>query len=115
MCDAIVTTFVNDLNIFALRKSKIISQIKSELAPAFNMTDMRPFAFYVRLKVTQDWKKKTIKFSQPGYIKKLLDCYSILKAKTTKIFLQEIILFLSDAPISDLKKAKYLAKIEFII
>ena len=48
----IITTFVDDLNIFAPRGSGIISRIKSELAAAFDMVDMGPLAFYVGLKVT---------------------------------------------------------------
>lgn len=52
VCGPIITTFVDDLNIFAPRGSGIISQIKSELAAAFDMVDIRLLTFYVGLKVT---------------------------------------------------------------
>lgn len=115
VCGPIITTFVDNLNIFALFKSEIILQIKSELATAFDMVDIRPFKFYGRLKVNRDWEKKTIKLSHPGYIKNLLDCYGMLKTKTTKIFIWEIALLSSDALISDLEKARYSAKVRSII
>lgn len=50
---------------------------------------MGPLAFYVGLKVTRVREKRTIKFSQPRYIKKLLDCHGILKAKTNQVLMQE--------------------------
>ncbi len=79
------------------------------------MVDMGPLAFYVRLKVIRDREKKTIKLSQPRYIEKLLDCHGMLKIKTTKVLMRETVLLPSDAPISDLKKAKYLAEVGSIM
>lgn len=52
----IITTFVNDLNIFALTKSGIKKQIKEKLCIAFNIIDIEPLAFYINLKVTCDCK-----------------------------------------------------------
>lgn len=75
------------------------------------MVDIGPLAFYVGLKVTRDRERKTIKLSQPGYIEKLLDRHGILKAKTTKVPMRETALLPSDAPISNLEKAKYSAKV----
>lgn len=77
------------------------------------MVDMGPLAFYVRLKVIRDREKRTIKLSQPGYIEKLLDCQSICKAKTAKVLMR--VLLLSNMLTSELKKAKYLAKVGSII
>lgn len=111
----IITTFVDDPNIFAPRGSGIISRIKSELAAAFDMVDMGPLAFYVGLKVTRDREKRTIKLSQPGYIEKLLDRHGMLKAKTTKVPMRETALLPSDTPASDLEKAKYSAKVGSIM
>lgn len=48
----IITTFVNNFNIFALYSSRIISRIKSTLTTAVEIVDMGLLAFYVRLKVT---------------------------------------------------------------
>ena len=69
----------------------------------------------MRLKVTKNREKRTIKLLQSGYIEKLLDCYGICKAKTVKIFVQDMILLLSDTLTSELKKAKYVTNIGSII
>lgn len=57
---AIITTFVDDLNIFTPAGSGIMKRIKGELASAFDMVDIGPLAFYVGLKVTRDRKQRTI-------------------------------------------------------
>lgn len=49
------------------------------------MGNMTVLAFYVILKIIRNQIKKTIKLFQPGYIKKLLDRYRILKTKTMKM------------------------------
>ena len=64
---------MNDLNIFILAGSRIIKQIKEKLAIVFDMTDMGPLIFYVRLKITYNYKQKITKLSQLSYTKKLLD------------------------------------------
>lgn len=61
------------------------------------------------------FKEENYQVFQLKYIKKLLDCHGMLKAKTTKVLMQETALFLSDALISDLEKAKSLAKVGSII
>lgn len=52
----IITTFVDNFNIFAFVESGIIKWIKEKLAVAFDMADMKPLEFYVDLKVTYDYK-----------------------------------------------------------
>ena len=79
------------------------------------MVDMGPLAFYMRLKVTRDREKQTIKLSQPGYIEKLLDCHGMCKVKTAKVPIQDTILLPSDTLTSKLEKAKYSAKVGSII
>lgn len=92
-----------------------MKQIKGKLALGFDIVDMGLLAFYVSLKVNHDCKKKTIKLLQPGYIKKLLDWYGMLKAKTVKTPMQEIPLLPYEKPGSSNKKTKYAAKIRSII
>lgn len=55
-----IIPFTDDFNIFAFAKSRIIKQIKGELAAVF---DIKLLAFYVSLKITCDCKQKTIKLS----------------------------------------------------
>lgn len=69
----IITTFVDDFNIFASVKNEIMKRIKEKLATTFDMVDIGPLGFYIGLKVTRDHKQKIIKLSQPGYIEELLD------------------------------------------
>lgn len=111
----IITIFINDLNIFAPHGNGFISQIKSELVVIFDMVDIKPLAFHIGLKVTQDWEKIIIKLFQPEYIEKPLNHHGLLKAKTTKVPMQKTTLLLLDTPISDLQKPKYSAKISSII
>ncbi len=59
----IITTFVDNLNIFALHESGIICHIKKKLTATFEKVDMRLLAFYIGLKVTRDREKRTIKLS----------------------------------------------------
>ncbi len=111
----IITTFIDDFHIFALVGSGIIKQIKGKLASAFDMVDMEPLVFYIRLKVTRNCKKKIIQLSQPGYIEKLLDQYGMLKAKTAKTPMRETSLLPYEKPVSSNKKTKYAAKIGSIM
>lgn len=113
--EPIITTFVNNLNIFATAESVIMKRIKTELAIAFDMVDMGPLAFYVGLKVTRDCKKKTIKLSKPGSIKKLLDRHGILNAKNAKTPMQETPLIHYEKSVSSNEKTKYVAKIGSIM
>lgn len=59
----IITTFVDDFNIFALAKSEIMKRIKEKLATAFDILNIRLLAFYVGSKVIGDCKQKIIKLS----------------------------------------------------
>lgn len=115
VCGPIITNFVDDLNIFALCNSGIILQIKKKLAAAFDMVDMEPFAFYIELKVARDQERRTIKLSQTEYIKKLLDCHGMLKAKRAKVPMQKTALLPLETPTSNFEEAKYSAKVGFIM
>lgn len=76
---------------------------------------MRFLAFYVRLKVTQDREKWTIKLFLTCYIEKLLDCHDILKAKTAKVLMQDTIFFLFNTSALELENIKHAVKVGFII
>lgn len=51
VCNLIISTFVDNLNIFVLYVSAIMSQIINELAAEFNKVDEEHLVFYVSLKV----------------------------------------------------------------
>lgn len=79
--DPIVSTFVNDIKIMALKESEIIERVKAELTSGFSIADMGSISFYLGLKVEQDPQdKKTIKLSQPAYINKVLTKFHLNKA-----------------------------------
>lgn len=61
VCNPIIIIFVDNFNIFVSRKSGIILHIKNKLALIFNIVYIGLFTFSIRLKVTYDWEKKTIK------------------------------------------------------
>lgn len=50
----VVSTFIDDIKIMASKDSKIILQIKSELAAIFSIVDIGPISFYLGLKVQCD-------------------------------------------------------------
>lgn len=60
-------------------------------------------------------KIRLLSYLNYGNIKKLLDCYSMLNAKTIKVPMQDIVFFLSNTLANKLKKIKYAAKKNFII
>ncbi len=76
----VVSTFVDDIKIMALKRSGMIEDVKAELASAFSMADMGPISFYLGLKVERDREKKTIKLSQPAYIDKVVAKFHLDKA-----------------------------------
>lgn len=110
----IITTFVDDLNIFATSGSGIMQLVKKELAAAFDMVDMGPLAFYVGLKVTRDRIQKTIKLSQPGYIENMLDRHGLLKAKTAKIPCEKFFCYLTRKTFLHLKKPSMLVRLDLL-
>lgn len=107
--------FVNDLHIFAPHGSKIIPYIKSELIIVFEIIDIGSFLVYVGLKITQNQERRIIKLYQLWYIKKSLDCHSILKVKTAKVLIYKIIFLSSNKTIFELKNVKYAVKVGSII
>lgn len=68
----IVSTFVDDIKIMAIKGSGFIEKVKAELTSAIQMADMGPISFYLGLKLERNREEKTIKLSQPAYIEKIL-------------------------------------------
>ena len=50
----VVSIFVDDIKIMALKGSKMIERVKIELIFTFFMIDMSPISFYLGLKVQQN-------------------------------------------------------------
>lgn len=90
----VVSRFVNDIKVMALKKSGIIQRVKAELAAAFSMVDMGPINFYLGLKVEQDRAKRTIKLSQPASIDKVLSKFHLDQAHAINTPMKEIALLL---------------------
>ncbi len=67
-----VSTFIDDIKIKALKESGITQRVQVKLIAAFSIADMGPISFYLGLKVEQDQAKQTIKLLQPGYIDKIV-------------------------------------------
>lgn len=88
----VVSTFVDDTKIMGPKDTGVIARVKMELTGAFEMVDMGPINFYLGLKVDRNREKKTIKFSQPAYIQKVLTKYHLDKANTTNTPMKEVTL-----------------------
>ena len=52
---------------------------------------------------------------QPIYLEKVLDCHIILEPKTAKVSMQDTISHLYDTLIPELRRVKYLTKVDSII
>lgn len=85
----IVSTFVDDIKIMAPKESGFIEKVKAELTSAFQMIDMGPISFYLDLKVDRNREEKTIKLSQPAYIKKVLREFFLDQANPTNTPMKE--------------------------
>lgn len=57
----VVSTFVDDIKIMALKDGNIIKQVKLKLTFGFSMIDIGPISFYLGLKMQRDWENQTIK------------------------------------------------------
>ena len=57
----VVSTFINDIKIMALKNSRMIEQVKLKLIFAFFIIDIGSISFYLGLKVQQDRENRTIK------------------------------------------------------
>ncbi len=85
----IVSMFVDDIKIIALKGSGIIQQVKAQLTLAFSMVDMGPISFYLGLKVERNRDNQTIKLSQPVYIDKVLNNFHLDKTNTINTLMKE--------------------------
>ena len=88
----VISTFVDDIKIMALKESGMIEQVKSELTSAFSMVDMGPVSFYLGLKVQRDRENRKIKLLQPAYINKVLSKFHFDKAYTVNTPMKESVI-----------------------
>lgn len=89
----IVSTFVDDIKIMALKNSEMIKRVKLELTFAFFIIDIGLISFYLGLKVQQDWENQTIKLSQSAYINKVFNKFHLNKLYAINTLIKEIVLF----------------------
>lgn len=78
----VLSIFVDDIKIIALKDSEIIEWVKLELIFTFFIIDIDFINFYLGLKMQQDRENRTIKLSQPAYINKILNQFQLDKAHT---------------------------------
>lgn len=68
----IVSIFIDNIKIIAIKKSGLIEKVKVKLTSTFQVVNISPISFYLSLMVKQNWEKKTTKLSQLVYIKMIL-------------------------------------------
>lgn len=85
----IISIFINNIKIMALKKSGIIKRMKAELTIAFLMVDMKSIIFYFGLKVERNREKQIIKLFQLIYIDKILNKFYLNKANIINILMKE--------------------------
>lgn len=59
-----------------------MQKIKNLLTLGFQIVDNGPITYNLRLKVDRNKATKTIKLSQPAYIKKILHTFGVFQAMT---------------------------------
>ena len=89
----IISMFIDNIKIMALKDSGFIQRIKAELAAIFSMVDMGPISFYLGLKIERDRIKCTIKLLQPAYIDKVLYRFHLDQAYMINTSMKETALF----------------------
>lgn len=75
-----------------------IKTVKTKLTAVFEMIDIGPICFYLRLKVGRDRQKRLLKLSQPTYIAKISEKYHLHLAKPYNIPMKKSILLLDKRP-----------------
>lgn len=58
-----MSIFINDIMVIGTKKSGHIERIKAKLIAAFEIVDVGPISFYLRLKVKRDQQKRLLKLS----------------------------------------------------
>lgn len=81
--------------------------MKKKLIAAFKIVDMQPISFYLKLKISRDREKKTIKLSQPLYIDKILAKFYLSQANTSNIPMIVIPLELNNKKAIATKRERY--------
>lgn len=90
----IINIFVDNIKIIAIKKSRFIKKVIVKLISSFQMADMGLISFYFDLKVEQNREKKTIKLSQPAYIKKILCQFFLDQTNLLNTLMRESVQFL---------------------
>lgn len=89
----VVSIFVNDIKIMALKSNRIIERVKLKLTFNFSMINMGPISFYLGLKVQQDSENWMIKLSELAYINKVINKFQLNKANTVNTSIKKTTLF----------------------
>src|SRR4051812_819262 len=78
----ILTLYVDDI-LMAYNDKKLVSETKVWLSSQFDMKDMGEAAYVLGVMILQDHSRWTLGLSQETYVRKVLECFSISKAKPT--------------------------------
>ena len=72
----IIVIYINDILLASPDKAEI-QRIKNKLHNKFEITNLRPYIYYLDITVTKDRVNRILRLNQKGYIKKFLKEYSI--------------------------------------
>jgi hypothetical protein len=85
----IVSTWVDDINVFGQKGANHVSKVKQELSKAFEMVDMGEVHYYLGLTIERDRAKRTIKITQQAYIEKILAKFGMENASGSPVPMKE--------------------------
>ncbi len=94
----IMSTFVDNIKVMGQKNSGQIEKVQAKLVATFEMVDIGPISFYLRLKVERNRQKQLLKLSQSTYIEKILEKYHLHLAKPSNILIKEEILLPNEGP-----------------
>lgn len=80
------------------KESGHIEKVKAKLHAVFEMVDLGPISFYLRMQVEKGRQKQLLKLSQLTYIEMILEKYHLYLAKLYNIPMKEEILLPNKGP-----------------
>lgn len=101
-----MSTFVDDIKIMGAKNSEVIGRVKKDLTAAFEIVNIGSISFYLGLKISRDCKSKTLKFSQPTYIVKILSKFYLTQANGANMLIKKSLLIFNKRE-AMLAKQKY--------
>src|SRR4051812_38796424 len=102
----LILTLYVDYILMASNNKKLVSKTKIWLSSQFDMKYMGEAAYVLDVKILRDHSRRTLGLSQETYVRKVLECFNMSKAKPIDTPVSKNGLSLKDCPKTPAHKAK---------